>query len=253
MFFKNVIPGSTSRLKVVDHTETSGRHILENIVKKINVSKLGKVIDIGCGLGYDLSIVKQYYPGAELYGVDFGSWNADKLRSLGIKPIVINIENDKLPFEDESVDFIISNQFLEHTKEIFWINHEVFRCLKKNGIFFMGVPNILSLHNRILMMLGYHPTCNQLMSAHVRVFSKRDVVLFYRNIGVGFCKLEHFYGAQFYPFPKIISRLLSKLFPTMSVASFYCIRKVNEYKTEFLEWSKYASLETNYFTGHSEN
>ena len=217
MFFKNVIPGSTSRLTTVDHTETYGRHILKNIVKNINVSKC---IDIGCGHGYDLSIVKEQHPGAELYGVDYGPWNSDKLKSLGIKPIVLNIENEKLPFEDESVDFIMSNQFLEHAKEIFWINHEVFRCLKQNGIFFMGVPNILSLHNRILMMIGYHPTCNKQTSAHVRVFSKRDVALFYRYIGGGFCKLEHFYGAQFYPFPKIISRLLSKLFPTIEVVGF---------------------------------
>lgn len=89
MLFRKVIPGSTSRLAIVDHTETYGRHILKNVIKKINVSKC---IDIGCGHGYDLSIVKQQYPGAKLYGVDFGAWNADKLKSLGIKPIIINFE-----------------------------------------------------------------------------------------------------------------------------------------------------------------
>lgn len=249
MIYRKVIPGSKSRLTIVDHNETYGRHILDKIVKRIEISKC---VDIGCGSGNDLSIVKQNHPNAELFGIDFGLWNSDKLKSLGIKPVSMNIENDKLPFEDDSVDFIIANQVLEHTKEVFWINHEIFRCLKVNGIFFMGVPNVLSLHNRILMTLGYHPTCNKLTSAHVRVFSKRDVAQFYCNIGNSFCRLEQFYGSQFYPFPKVIARFLSKLFPTMAVASFYVIKKINKYGSEFIEWPKHAQLETNYFTGQIE-
>lgn len=230
----------------MDHNETYGRHILKNTVKQIKISKC---VDIGCGEGYDLSIVKQYHPDAELFGIDFISRNSEKLKSLGIKLIIMDIEKDKLPFQDESIDFVIANQILEHTKEIFWINHEIFRCLKVSGILYMGVPNLLSLHNRILMLLGYHPTSSKLLSAHVRVFSKRDVTQFYYLIGNSFCRLEHFYGSQFYPFPKAIARFFSKLFPTLAFGSFYVIRKINKYKGEFLEWPKYAQLETNYFTG----
>jgi len=56
MFYKNVIPGSTSRLTTVDHNETYGRHILDKVVKRIKVENC---IDIGCGGGNDLSIVKK--------------------------------------------------------------------------------------------------------------------------------------------------------------------------------------------------
>ena len=98
----------------------------------------------------------------------------------------------------------------------------------------------------------FHPTANKLTSAHVRVFSKRDTVLFYRHIGNSFCSLEDFYGSQFYPFPKTIARFLSKLFPTMAFSSFYLIRKINNYKGEFIGWPKHAQLETNYFTGQIE-
>jgi len=249
MIYKKVIPGSSSRLGFVDHNETYGRHILDRIVKHFEIKKC---VDIGCGGGSDLFIVRKYHPEAELFGVDFDLQNSDKLKSLGIKPIALNIENDRLPFEDESVDFVIANQILEHTKEIFWINHEIFRCLKINGVLFMGVPNVLSFHNRILMLFGYHPTCSKLTSGHVRVFSKKDVALFYHNIGSSFCRLEKFYGSQFYPFSKTIARFLSKIFPTMSVASFYIIRKVGVYQGEFIKWPRYAQLETNYFTGQED-
>lgn len=246
MIYKKVITGSTSRLTMVDHTETYGRHHLDKFVQYINVDKC---IDIGCGGGADLSIVKKYHNSAKLYGIDFGLWNNTKLQSLGVEPIALDIEKDKLPFEDDSIDIVIANQVFEHTKEIFWINHEIFRCLKQDGFLFLGVPNVLSLHNRILMLFGFHPTCNKSTSAHIRVFSKRDVKSFYKNIGNEFCTVEKIYGAQFYPFPKSIARLLANIFPNLAVSSFYVIRKKHQYKGEFLEWPKHASLETNYFIG----
>lgn len=250
MILKKVIPGSASRLTTVDHEETYGRHILEKVIQHL---KINKCVDIGCGNGSDLSIVKKHHPNAELFGVDFGTWNNDKLKSLGIQPVVVNIENDRLPFDDESVDLIIGNQVLEHAKEMFWINHEIFRCLKVGGIFFLGVPNVLSLHNRLLMMFGYHPTCSKMISGHIRVFSKKDVSLFYNHAGGSVCKIEKFYGAQFYPFPKSIARCLAKIFPAYAVTSFYIIKKIGQYNNEFLDWPKQAQLETNYFTGKAEN
>lgn len=243
--FKKV-SGSSSRLNYVDHNETYGRYLLENIVKDRKI-KIG--VDLGCGGGDDLALIRKYNLEAELYGIDFNLQNKDKLNNLNIKPFVIDIEKDKLPFANESIDFIIANQVLEHTKEIFWINHEVFRCLKKGGMFFLGVPNILSFHNRILMLFGYHPTCCKNISAHVRVFSKRDVDLFYKVIGNDFCKIDKVYGSQFYPFSKRIARCLSKIFPSLAVANFYIIIKTGDYNREFLEWPKKNSLESNYFLG----
>jgi len=112
---------ATSPLAIVDYTENYGRHILKRVARQIKVSKC---IDLGCGNGDDLSIVKQNHPAAELYGIDFGSWNKKKLETLGIKLIVMNLEYGKLPLKDNSIDLIIANQIFEHVKEI-WINHEI--------------------------------------------------------------------------------------------------------------------------------
>jgi len=246
MIIRKVIPGSTSRLTIVDHNESYGRYVLENWLKNL---KIDKCIDIGCGDGSDLNIVKQSNPKADLFGIDFGSWNEASLKEKGIKPFSVNIEAEKLPFEDESIDLIIANQVIEHTKEVFWINHEVFRTLKVNGYFFMGTPNLLSFHNRILSILGYHPTQHKLTSAHVRPFSKKDVFHFYNAIGNSFCKIERFSGSQFYPFPKRIARFLSSTFPSLSFSIFFLIRKTGKYHCEFVQWPKKAQLETNYYTG----
>ncbi len=245
---RKVIPGSTSRLTIVDHHESYGRHILARAAQG---KKIEKCLDIGCGSGEDLMTIAKICPEAELFGLDFRDWNRDELTSLKIKPVSVNIEAEALPFRDSSLDFIIANQFLEHTKEVFWINHEIFRSLKTGGYFFLGVPNLLSLHNRILMVLGYHPTQHKLSSAHVRPFSKKDVFNFYKDIGGKFCRVVGFWGSQFYPFPKPIARFLASLFPSLSFSIFFLVQKTGEYNNDFIKWPGFAELETNYFIGPS--
>jgi SAM-dependent methyltransferase len=242
--FRKVLPGTTSRLTIVDHTETYGRHILDTVSKGLDV---GLCMDLGCGSGNDLMIVKNNHPQAQCIGVDFGDWNREELDRKGIKSVSVNIENQSLPFENETVDLIIANQVLEHTKELFFINHEVFRTLKVGGYLYLGVPNVLSLHNRILGLIGVHPTSAKIISGHVRVFSKRDTILFYQQIGDSFTALEGFYGSQFYPFPKSLARPLAKILPSLAFSIFFLIRKAAKYEGQFLEWLSKTQLETNFF------
>jgi ubiquinone/menaquinone biosynthesis C-methylase UbiE len=244
--FRKVTPGTTSRLTIVDHNETYGRHILKKALKTINISYC---VDLGCGNGDDLLIVKACNPKAKCIGIDFGNWNSNLLIDRGIEPISVNIENQPLPFSDESVNLVIANQIIEHTKEIYWINHEIFRVLKVGGYLYLGIPNVLSFHNRILGLFGVHPTCAKLISAHVRVFSKNDTIQFYRNIAGDILTIDQFYGSQFYPFPKIIARPLSAVFPSLAFSIFFLISKTKEYNGEFIEWLSKNLLETDYYRG----
>ncbi len=244
--FRKVATGSTSRLTIVDHSETYGRHVLEKTVKKLEVSL---ALDIGCGQGDDLMIVKNNHPNSKCIGVDYGDWNREKLTERGIESVAINIENQKIPLDEETVDLVIANQVLEHTKEIYWINHEIFRTLKVGGYLYLGVPNVLSLHNRVLGLLGTHPTSSKLISAHVRVFSKNDTFLFYRELASNFAEIDGFYGSQFYPFPKTLARPLASLFPSQAFSIFFVVKKTAKYNGEFIKWLSSHVLETNFYSG----
>ncbi len=232
-------------MKFVNHIETYGRHILYSFSKNLTITKC---VDLGCGKGDDLQIIKRN-SNAHLTGVDFNDYNYEVLKTNGIESFSIDIEKQKLPFENNSVDFVIANQVLEHTKEIFWINHEIFRILEIGGYLYIGVPNALAFHNRILGLIGFHPTCSKIISAHVRSFSKRDTIRFYKTISKDFTKLVKFKGSQFYPFPKFISRILSRIFPASAGSIFFLIQKTSEYNGEFIKWLNNASLETNYYNG----
>jgi SAM-dependent methyltransferase len=251
MFTRSVVPGTTSRLTGVDHHETFGRHILKRVCREFwpDTSigpSIGQVLDLGCGAGDDLSIVLGQHPRAEAHGVDYGDWNAAALKQRGIQPVRVNIEQQALPFATGSFDLVIANQVMEHCKEVFWINHEVFRALKVGGIFYLGVPNVLSLHNRILALCGQHPTQYKSYSAHVRPFSIPDTKAFYRFVAPSVCRVRSVYGSQFYPFPGPIARLMADTFPGMAFSVFFAIEKIAEYQDEFINWPQSHALETNF-------
>jgi SAM-dependent methyltransferase len=122
--------------------------------------------------------------------VEGGREYAKNLEGKADPIVVANIERDRLPLTDGEADLIITNQILEHTKEVFWTFHEVFRSLRVGGHFLFGVPNICSLHNRLLA-IGKQPTQHKLCSAHVRPFSKDDTLAF-----LNACFPTIFYGPQ---------------------------------------------------------
>ncbi len=233
-------------LKLVDVDEQYGRHILENFYKKINVET---ACDLGVGYGLDLERLKKIHPEAKMYGIDFVDTLRNELALKNIELRVQNIEQDKLDFQDQSIDLFIANQLLEHIKEIFWLSDQVARKLQVGGHFIIGVPNISSLHNRILFLLGRQPTQMKTNSAHVRGFSHNELIRFFNIVWPGGFELIEKRGSQFYPFPRFISRILCALFPSLAFANFYLFKKTKEYKSEFLEYPKATALETNFFVG----
>lgn len=227
--------------KFVDHTETYGRHVVRRFAERVEPDS---VLDLGMGAGNDLTIVRDVNPAARLYGVDFRAFAPP-----GVESLMLDIERDRLPFADASLDLVMANQVLEHTKEVFWVFHEATRVLKVGGHLLIGVPNIASLHNRLLLLFGIQPTQHKLCSAHVRPFSKGDTLRFLEACWPGGYELVGFAGAQFYPFPRFVARPLAALWPTAAFSIFFLLHKTRAYGGEFARYPAAAELETNFFTG----
>lgn len=72
----------------------------------------------------------------------------------------------------------MANQELEDCKEISWILLEASRLLKVSGSLILGVPNLGATHNKILLVFGLQPRCIRRESAHIRGFTKPDMIDF---------------------------------------------------------------------------
>ena len=207
------------------------------------------VLDLGAGHGDDLGTARSLSPRASLHGVEVFVPYQEELASTGIVVHELDLEHDRLPFLDEQVDVIIANQILEHTKEVFWILHEISRVLRLGGSFIVGIPNLAALHNRLLLLCGFQPTPLKNASAHVRGYTRRD---FRSLLDSGFesgYRLRSWSGSNFYPFPPGPAKRLATLFPSMAWGLFMRLTKEDVYAGGYLRYPVDAQLETNFWSG----
>ena len=78
----NTRAGTQSRMHFLDLQESYGRHILSHVLKK--VPSINHCLDIGCGMGQDLTQVQHFFPQSHLYGIDCHSENQPVLASKNI-------------------------------------------------------------------------------------------------------------------------------------------------------------------------
>lgn len=223
--------------------ENYGRHLVRYFVDKIKTCAI--VLDIGPGLGDDLLICRDKFPNAQLIAVESYKPYINHLESLGIEVIEINIERSILPLSDESVDIIILNQVLEHTKYVFWILHECTRVLKRDGSLIVGVPNLAAWHNRMILLLGVQLPAIASLSCHVRGFTNDDLKQLLQSGGL---EVKESLSAGFYPFLPSVARVLAKIFPNLGWSIHLCARKTNHYHDDFLRVAA-RFTETQFYLG----
>jgi len=233
---------------MIDRRLNYGRNVIKQFLLDIPYAQ--NILDIGAGPGSDLDMARLVHKEAKLFAVDCMETNFSALSQKGIRTISLNIERDALPFDEKSLDVIIANQILEHTKDIFFILHELTRTLRHSGHLIVGVPNLASLHNRIRLMVGLQPTCIRSTSAHVRGFTRSDLEnLFHTVFPFGF-EVLGFKGANFYPFPPIFANQLAAFFPSLSVGIFFLLRRTDiPYENEFVRFPIESNLATNFWVG----
>lgn len=138
-----------------------GMRLIAKILSEI-ANKEEKVCDVGCGSGRLLYEVSK--SGVKCIGVDMNKVRIDRLHSMGIAGCIGNAANTTL--EDESIDYLICQECLEHVIDPVPVVNEIKRILKKNGRAFITVP--------------YLDKCD--CDEHVRIFDKDNLYwLFYKN------------------------------------------------------------------------
>lgn len=228
-----------------------GREIVCEFAKRAYKKESEYVIlDIGAGSGTDLCNVRQALEGQgiTMYGVESYAPNCERLTAQGIKTIQVDIERETLPFDTGSVDLVIANQIMEHTKEIFWVLSEISRVLKPEGKCIVGIPNLASFHNRIMLLLGMQPPCIDVVGAHVRGFTYAGFKDFAEL--EGYFKVLDYKASVFYPFSPKLGSFLCKVFPKCGLALFFYIERSNK-KGSYIEVLKKRFFETPYYQGEN--
>jgi len=98
------------------------------------LNKNTRLLDIGCGLGNFLETRS-----GEAYGIDINPHNVDYCKKIGLNVSLLN-PGDVYPFDNDSFDYIVMDNVLEHILDPNHDLKEIYRMLKSGGAVIIGVP-----------------------------------------------------------------------------------------------------------------
>ena len=132
-----------------------------------------RIVDLGCGPGHWL--LHLYENGfTNISGVDIENYIVfPEIKKMDIF-IRADLNYDKLPYEDSSVDIVISTQVFEHLENGFHFERECRRILKPGGILILSYPYAWSLHSRIKFLFTANVFEYRPETSHIN-FMTRDI------------------------------------------------------------------------------
>jgi len=123
------------------------REIILNVLDSLPLKKgNSKILDAGCGTGYNLKILQGY---GNSSGCDFSDQAIFFCQKRGLKDI-IKADVQKMPFKDSSFDLVTLLDVLDHQsiKSDLDVLYEIQDILKKGGYFLMTSSAFNFLYNR---------------------------------------------------------------------------------------------------------
>jgi len=136
----------------------------------------GKILDVGCGAGGFTKAIKRSRPDLEVWGVDI---SVNSVRRARKNPQRVNFSLGsayKLPFKDNSFDAVVLFDVIEHLDKPDKSLREIYRTLKKGGLFHCFVPTEgeIFAYTKWLNNLGWR--AKEKYAGHIQNFTK-DVLV----------------------------------------------------------------------------
>lgn len=156
------------------------------------------ILDYGCGPGHDVVGFAEYSKPKKIIAMDVSSSSLDETKkrialhnATAFTEVKLIKEKEKLPIEDNSIDYIHSSGVLHHTPNMPEILNEFRRILKPNGIIRIMVYN----HDSIWTQL-YVPYILQIKQNVYKGLSLNEA--FKRSTDGEFCPISNNYTPQQY-------------------------------------------------------
>ena len=108
------------------------------------------VLDIGCGAGYFLMMIRERYAkcgfAPKLVGIDISdaqlSYTVQRMTKEGVDAVVVHGNGEYLPFADEAFDLITCSEVIEHVRNPHRALRDMRRILKPEGLLLLSTPSM---------------------------------------------------------------------------------------------------------------
>ena len=156
----------------------------------INSLKPGKILDVGCGLGYLLSGVNNNW---EKYGVEISEYAANHAKKWTDNIYIGELQD--INFVKDYFDLVVIHHVIEHIKKPEIVINEIHRILKNNGFLILGTPDFDSGCARLFgdnFRLLHDKT-------HLSLFSNESMHRFLRDFNFQIINVEYpFFDTRYF-------------------------------------------------------
>lgn len=220
--------------KSSNHTQTNLKTALQtvgdmalkrrarNVIEGLELKDGDKVLEIGCGNGYYLSLLNRLNVKLELTGIDKDILALkDAARFIGEKKIKLILgDAAKLPFESNSFDKVVMSEVIEHVADEDIVLKEAKRVLKGSGVLTLttcniGYPFFWDPINWVLQhFFGTHIKSGfwaGIWNQHDRLYEKEQVEKLIKKAGFKIEESRYLTGYCL-PFNHYIVNFIAKLF-----------------------------------------
>lgn len=174
-----------------------------------------KILDLGCGRGdFLLECSKR---GLDVIGLDVNPKYIkiceEKLKENNFKVNIVDGRGEKIPFPDETFDFINCSEVLEHTDSPLKVLEECYRVLKKDGCIFITVVSRFSIKDAHYKLLFLNWLPRYLGKKYIKLRKK----IKYTNQCPDKQEINEMHYYTYSKFKKIAQRLSFKLDDTRKI------------------------------------
>ncbi|MFH0798854.1 MAG: class I SAM-dependent methyltransferase [Pseudomonadota bacterium] len=148
---------------------------IENLLKKFRGAK-GGILDVGCGPGYFLEIVKE--KGFKADGIDLSTADCAEANSKGLNVYCTDFMNFCEKNKDKKYDLITMWDFIEHVENPQEVMVNCHNILNIDGKLVISTPDAGSLFAKIMGRRWWN-----LLSMHLLYFNKRSIKYLLENNG----------------------------------------------------------------------
>ena len=158
---------------------------IKNVPAMPSYCRNGKILDVGCGTGDTLVLLKKL--GWDVYGMDIDKNAISTGEKRGLNNLKLGAYRNIDEYPDDYFDAIRLYHVIEHLDDPELCLSLVRKKLKKGGELIMGTPNIDSLVSKIFKSYWY----NLDSPRHLFIFSPRTLMKLAEKNGFSVGKIEY--------------------------------------------------------------
>lgn len=223
--------------------ETAEENYLNNLYDGIRGLNVESMLDIGCYTGENTTKIAEICKAKKVYGIELNEDAIKVAREKGVDVYKQDINEEHWNIEDNSIDFVYSNQVIEHLYSVDNFIENIKRILKKDGYLLLSTENLSGWHNCFSLLMGYQPfsttnICTKQWSLgnplSMVLYGHHDPLMVHRAVFTYYAlkkflelydfKIEKPINSGYYPLPNKIGNFFARLDRRHSVYIAFLVR-----------------------------